>query len=41
MNFEDIELVKEYFGEEEIIKKGWNLVEVIVMECGGCDIIIV
>ena len=38
MNPEDIELVKEHFGEEEITKKGWNLVEAPAMERGGCDI---
>jgi len=38
MNPEDIELVKEHFGEEEMTKKGWNLVEAPAMERGGCDI---
>ncbi len=38
MNPEDIELVKAHFGEEEITKKGWNLVEAPAMERGGCDI---
>ena len=35
---EDIELVKAHFGEEEMTKKGWNLVEAPAMERGGCDI---
>ena len=38
MNPDDIELVKAHFGDEEISKKGWNLIEAPAMERGGCDI---
>ncbi|AXT37670.1 flagellar assembly protein FliH [Alteromonas sp. BL110] len=38
MNPDDIELVKAHFGDEEIAKKGWSLVEAPAMERGGCDI---
>lgn len=38
MRPEDISLVKAHFGEDEIVKKGWNFIESHAMERGGCDI---
>lgn len=38
MHPDDIELVKNHLGEEDIANKGWQLVESPGMERGGCDI---
>lgn len=38
MHPEDIDIIKSHFGEEEVAKKGWNLIEAPAMERGGCDI---
>lgn len=38
MHPDDIALVNAHFGDEEMSKKGWNLVEAPAMERGGCDI---
>ena len=39
MHPEDISLVKSHFGEDEVDKKKWNLIESPNLERGGCDIV--
>jgi flagellar assembly protein FliH len=36
---DDITIVNEHFSEEEVEKKGWNLIAAPNMERGGCDIV--
>lgn len=39
LNPDDISIIQAHFSEEEMTKKGWNLVASPNMERGGCDIV--
>lgn len=38
LNPEDIQLIHQQYGEDEIKARGWNLIESPALERGGCDI---